>query len=57
MNFFVDFVYSVDICLSSPCQNNGSCVANGSAGYIGTCRTGYLGPRCESKTYMTSISR
>ena len=47
----VQFCYliSADICSSSPCQNNGSCVVNGSSGYLCKCQPGYSGPYCESK--------
>ena len=47
------FVISVDICSSSPCLNNGSCVINGPTGYLCTCRPGYSGTHCESKKYIS----
>ena len=46
-NFVTNFSTEIDECLSSPCQNNGSC-RDHLNGYSCLCQTGFTGRNCES---------
>ena len=48
MLFVGDFIFNSDIdeCVSTPCQNNGTCI-DGIDGYACFCMAGYTGDACE----------
>ena len=50
---WLSFCFSVDHCLSMPCQNNATCQL-GSSGYLCGCPVGYIGIHCEFGELYTS---
>ena len=50
MSLFLKSVFytlALDLCVSNPCENDGTCV-NGVGAYTCRCATGFTGANCET---------